>query len=331
MAQRGFSSYGILKSAGCHINGLSPLTCSTLWQRMSTPSMLYGAELWAGLTKTELDILERVQRKIGKSIQGLHRRTHNEIVRGLLGWLPIQAQIDLLKLNFVFKLMSLDPTSIIKHIFLSQILCVMYDNSSTELLHSKSVTLDLWCVIRRYNMQPHLIEYLTGKPLINKTLWKQISKSAIFSHEEKIYRDTLHHKSAHRFLRIHNKLSPHPIYSIIRNNMSQRKELMNTIKLLAYPEECDISICAVWEVEYKDTVKHYIWNCQGLVNVRCDVLDNILDRMQATTEAQLLSKDDNLILDTLLSKYWSLLREQNEYIEFTLNTSKELVKLMYVL
>ena len=154
----------------------------------------------------------------------------------------------------------------------------MYDDSSSELLHSASVTLDLWCVIKCYNIQPHLMEYLTGKPLINKTLWKQISKSAIFSHVEKIYWDTLHHKSALRFLRIHNKLTPHPICSIIRSNMSQRNELMNTIKWLAYPEVCDISICAVCEAEYTDTVKHYLWHCQGLINVRCEVLDNIFDK-----------------------------------------------------
>ena len=53
---------------------------------MSVPSMFYGSEIWGALPAREISVLEQIQKQIAKHIQGLHRRTHDEIVRGLLGW-----------------------------------------------------------------------------------------------------------------------------------------------------------------------------------------------------------------------------------------------------
>ena len=85
MSKKGYASLGLLKASGFHSNGLSPITCSTIWQRLLIPSMLYGCEVWGDIPKVEINVLEVVQKRVGKHIQRLHRRTHDEIVRGLLG------------------------------------------------------------------------------------------------------------------------------------------------------------------------------------------------------------------------------------------------------
>ena len=42
MSRKGYCSYGLLKSVGAHANGMSPITCSKLWHKMTLPSILYG-------------------------------------------------------------------------------------------------------------------------------------------------------------------------------------------------------------------------------------------------------------------------------------------------
>jgi hypothetical protein len=51
MANKGYANLGMLKASGFHSEGLSPLTCSNLWQRLLIPSMLYGCEVWGDLAK----------------------------------------------------------------------------------------------------------------------------------------------------------------------------------------------------------------------------------------------------------------------------------------
>ena len=100
MSKKAYSILGLLKAAGFHSDGLSPITCSSLWQRMSVPSMFYGSEIWGALPVREIRVLEQIQKQIAKHIQGLHRRTHDEIVRGLLGWHTIQGIIEGKALQF---------------------------------------------------------------------------------------------------------------------------------------------------------------------------------------------------------------------------------------
>ena len=205
MTKKGYSSLGILKASGFHSEGLSPITCSTLWQRMLIPSMLYGCEVWGKLTKKESNSLELVQKRIGKHIQGLCRRTHDEIVRGLLGWITIAGITDKCKLNFVYKLIELPHDNIIKQIFLCQIYYIIFVPMSIDV---RSLTYDLWGVMQKYNVGYMLINYLVGGCLPNKMFWKQICSVAVYESEEEKWRNGLLHKQANRFYRIHNELKP---------------------------------------------------------------------------------------------------------------------------
>jgi len=328
MSKKGYSCYGVAKSSGFHSEGLSPITCSTVWQRMIAPSMLYGCELWHNLTKKEINSLEVVQTKVGKSIQSLHRRTHNEIVRGLLGWSTMVGQIDSCKLQFMRKLMSLPTSNIIKHIFLCQIFGVVCE----ALTNPSSITFDLWRIVMKYNLQGIMTDYLLGKALITKHTWKQYIKEAVSSHERQKSIDGLERKGAHRFGRVHDSLSPHPIYQLVRHNMNIRKDLLNTLKLLAYPEVSEPCICNLCDEQYVDTVEHYLMRCQNysLITIRNEAWGIILDSIDCIAEAQLLSQDDSIILDTLLSKRWSLFKSDEAYNTFSCVTANELTKLMYV-
>ena len=114
---------------------------------MVTPSMLYGCDKWGNLLRKEINILELVQKKIEKYIQGLHPRTHDEIVRGLLGWYTLEGTIDSFKLNFVHNLMSLHPENVIKQIFLAQMYSVIIAGTNTN-----NISCALWRVLRKYGI-----------------------------------------------------------------------------------------------------------------------------------------------------------------------------------
>ena len=94
ISANGTSVLGLLKGYGFHRDGLSPLTRGTVYNIMVSPSMLYGCEVWGAIPQTEMRTLEVVHKRVAKHIQ----RLHDDIVRGMLGWLPISAVIDLCKI-----------------------------------------------------------------------------------------------------------------------------------------------------------------------------------------------------------------------------------------
>jgi len=328
MANKGYANLGMLKASGFHSEGLSPLTCSNLWQRLLIPSMLYGCEVWGDLPKREMNVFETVQKRIGKHIQGLHKRTHDEIVRGLLGWTTIAGTIDKCKLKFIYKMCSLPPDNIIKYIFLCQLYSIIFAPQTADM---KSYTYNLWSVIIQHDMTGYVLSYLTGGTLENKKLWSQVAGQAVLAHEQRKWKAGLCNKGAHRFLRVHQTLQPSVLYSIIKCRMECRKSLMNMVRLLAYPEKSDTTdICTACHQEYTDTVEHYVMRCEGLVESRSNAWDNILDGLDCDQEVQLLSYTDQDFLDIILSKRNSLFNDVDNDIEFCCISANNLMSLMEV-
>ena len=206
MARKGYSVLGLLKGYGFHSDGLSPLTCGTVYNRMVSPSMLYGCEVWGAIPQAEMRTLEVVQKRVAKHIQGLHRRIHNEIVWGMLGWLPMSASTDLCKIKFVFKLLKLPPDNIVKKIFVTQ----LYIKSLVPgKMSNRSITSDICNALDKYNMTDMLNEYLSSGTLPSKMFVKQAASASVRSYETESWRRGLTNKGATRFLKVHTTLQPH--------------------------------------------------------------------------------------------------------------------------
>ena len=77
------SAFFVLNTVGSHFGCLHPLTSLTLYQALCLPIMLYGAEILS--TKTELLFLERVHRRILRTIQGLPLHCPSIVLTKLLG------------------------------------------------------------------------------------------------------------------------------------------------------------------------------------------------------------------------------------------------------
>ena len=67
------------------------------WKILVRPLVEYDSEIWGVETWREAETL---QRNMGRRILGLKRSTNNEVVYGELGWWPLRARRDLLRLRY---------------------------------------------------------------------------------------------------------------------------------------------------------------------------------------------------------------------------------------
>jgi hypothetical protein len=300
MANKGYSIYGSLLGCGLNENGLSPLISSHIWHRISLPSMLYACELWNNMPQTHINMLEKVQKTIAKSIQGLYRRTHDEIVRGLLGWYTISGYIDKMKLLFVHTLVNMNSNSIVKHVFLNEMYSYVMFGSPT-----KSITSDLYNVTNKYGLSQYLICYLQGGTFPERYAWKCIVKEQIHVSEERKWKRGLFEKDADRFWGIQPCLKPNILYRIMKDNMEHKHCWMLLIKMLTIVQTDECMLCTLCGKVLTDSVEHILLRCEGLLHERVEFWDTLLDGIPVFAEAELLRKEDKDVVKILLGQQWS--------------------------
>ena len=104
------TAYSIM-GAGFHSgNGLKVCLNGFLWSTFIVRRITYGLEVLT-LTKKDIELLEKFQRKSLKQIQSLPDKTPNVVTLGLLGILPVEAVINKNALNLFMNVIS-DKNSI---------------------------------------------------------------------------------------------------------------------------------------------------------------------------------------------------------------------------
>ena len=177
-----------LFSAGLHgRNGLNPVTTGKIWSTYVMPRLLYGSELWM-LQQKHIAQLETFQRKKLRELQGLPDRCANAAVLGLMGILPIEAEIDKRVLS-LFRNIIDNPDSLECQI-------------ATRQLATKSVSSTSWFmhverVLQKYGL-PNAHQLLDIVP--KKPTWKRTVGKAVMEHwRSKVLSDSCD-KSSLRYL-----------------------------------------------------------------------------------------------------------------------------------
>ena len=115
-ARSAFFAFNAVSSRfGC----LHPLTSLKLYRALCLPIMLYGAEIWS-FTKTELLLLERVHRRILRTIQGLPLRCPSILLTKLLGISSINDLISQRFLGFIIATANLPPDSLARQVLVAR-------------------------------------------------------------------------------------------------------------------------------------------------------------------------------------------------------------------
>jgi hypothetical protein len=138
-----------------------------LYQTLCIPILLYGAEIWT-LSKVELNMLERVHRKILRTIQGLPTRCHSSSLTSMLGSTSIKSAISQRKLNFNNSVICLDEQSLPKKLLGKR----SQDSKAQGLMPDLEATLD------RLNL-PSISTLLDNPLTIKPASWKRSIKKQL--------------------------------------------------------------------------------------------------------------------------------------------------------
>ena len=113
------SAFFALNSIGSRFGCLHPLTSLKLYKTLCLPILLYGSEIW-NYTKTELLFLERFNRRILRTIQGLPLRCHSSLLTKLLGTSSIDDLITQRSLSFVTATANLPLDSLPRQVLVAR-------------------------------------------------------------------------------------------------------------------------------------------------------------------------------------------------------------------
>ena len=92
--QKAKNSFFAMIGLGVHPTGLSPLTSTSLYQKIIMPCALYGSELWNNMTQSDINTINRLQHFIVKTIQGFPIRTRSDICESMLGLNRLSSEVE---------------------------------------------------------------------------------------------------------------------------------------------------------------------------------------------------------------------------------------------
>ena len=257
-----------LMGAGLHSgNGLTKPLCAYLWSTYVIPRVVYGLEVQK-LSRTDMESLEKFQRKCLRQIQGLPDKTPNCVTLSLLGIPPVELIIHKNILNlFVSSVSSKDS--------------VEYDIIERQLV-MKSLDKSSWCnevkrILKQYDL-PSAYELFVNTP--SKEKWKTLLNSKMNSYLETVWEQEIYSKKSLKYLNPRSvtvgKL--HMCWSSVRHNVRDNRRAELKVKVLtgAYILQANRSCFNQYAVDpsYKLCLKepedreHFIARCDSLEHVR---------------------------------------------------------------
>ena len=124
-----------------------------------------------------------------KHCQGLPRNTANFGALGVIGWKSIQAHIDIIRLNFLWRLLLLPMTCIYKIVLLKRLFNILCSSENT----STGPTAELINVCRKYDALFTILNkaFITGKYL-NALEWKKMVTTIVMKRDKKRFNVQCH-------------------------------------------------------------------------------------------------------------------------------------------
>jgi hypothetical protein len=118
--------------------------------------------------------MEIFYRFCAKIIQGFGKITRTDICLSMLGWLPVQSEIDKRKLGFLQKLCSMPNNLLSKQIFNARLsmFVIRYDDIQ------KGYIPDIFKILKKYDTLQFIVKYIDSGTFPNKQTWKKLVKKA---------------------------------------------------------------------------------------------------------------------------------------------------------
>ena len=295
-----------LMGAGLHSgNGLTKQLCAYLWNTYVIPRLVYGLEVQQ-LTRTDIEVLEKFQRKCLRQIQGLPDKTPNCVTLSLIGVPPVETIVHKNMLNlFVSSARSQNS--------------VEYEVLERQLV-MKDSTENSWCnevkrILEIYDL-PSAYELFVNPP--SKYEWKAILNSKLNCFVETAWKNDIRDKSSLKYLNPQSVSvgSSHSCWSSVRDNVHDSKRAELKVKILtgSYILQANRSCfnqyaidptCKLCKKEPEDR-EHFIARCWSLEHIRCSYRQKLVHILNDSS----LSVMSDSALFTQITLDWSVVVQE---------------------
>jgi hypothetical protein len=296
--QKARGSFLGLINCGLHAGGFHPLTSLKIYNSVVLPSALYGSELWCDLTKSSILSLERVQHFCLKVLQGLPKRTRSDIVTGLLGVRSLESSIHQRKLVFLGALCNLKRNCVVKQVFLMR----LFSSDFITPLTKQGFIPDIWRLLRMYDLEDILSNYMLTGTFPSTHTWKQLVKSRIREREEHLWHCRLNLDcDLKRFNTLHTALKPNIWWTFSKHFPNQIYACRVVARLCALSPGQRLMTCMVCDVCTPDGACHVlICRSETSKNIRETFWRLVIDRLGVNTYVYLDALEENDLLACLL-------------------------------
>jgi exonuclease III len=288
-----------LTAIGVHETGLIPQISVSLWNKICIPAMLYGSELWHDLPNYQITMIEKTQIKVLKRVQGLPLRTHDIIVRRLVGQKSILSLGDQRKMYFLQRLISTNVNTLHKRIFIKRLYDWLYG------LYQNGYVPDIYATLAKYHLLDYFMRYITGGKFPDKIIWKALVKEAVLKYE--LENNELCLKEINdvpRYLRIHKKgfYLMYKVLKLIPDQTQSRSDIRALSKLITLPLLSEYKTCELCGIEFNDIVEHAFMRCMWFNEIRSEMWDKILDQFGVEMAVYLFQCPEEQCLDIFLGR-----------------------------
>ena len=259
----GRSAFFGLNAIGSRFGCLHPVTILRLYKVYCLPVLLYGCELWS-VTQTEILMLERVHRKILRTILNLPIRCPSRSLLSITGMLSISAMIHHKQLNFLHSFSLLPADSLPRQLFQA-----LTTSISPNYTTSKLQTL----------LHQHCLPPITAIPSLqlSKRCWKQAMKRILWAAQLADFLVSCSHLPLAQCSVLHRG-KPIPHLLICRGFPKTTKRNNTRIRLLVNCHGLETDTCRFRTSPQDDTCRlcrtaredalHFISHCPALSSAR---------------------------------------------------------------
>ncbi len=165
-------------SMGSKYNPVCPLSASKVYKSVSLSRMIYGTEV-GEISQKSLRTIENTHWSMCRTIQGLSRTSPNPTVLPSMGWMSISSTIDKMRLDFLWRILSLDPANIYKKIAIIRISQFLLQQTS-NLQGPVSRALE---VASRYGVLHCFSDSIHKGQFMSMSQWKRMTEKVVGSSE----------------------------------------------------------------------------------------------------------------------------------------------------
>ena len=261
------TKYALLGTGMHGSNGIDAHTSYKIYKTYVLPRLLYGLEV-IFLNKSNIQTLELFHRKSLRTIQSLPQRTANAAVYSLIGALPLEAELHLRQLSFLYSVLTCENKKMAE--IIKRQMSVNYNNT-------ESFFYNIRLILQKYKLPPvHLIQ----QKFPTKERWKVVIKQQVFNLWKKLLTEELSLKSSLNYMCKESiKIGQcHPVWNLqikrrhdVRKSIIKVRIITGTFILQCHKNKFTpfqvSALCPLCETDMEN-IQHFLLKCPALASIQ---------------------------------------------------------------